>query len=299
MSALVDHRSDPGDPARSRGSWPAGTGPAASTVGAPHDRAHPDEPSEYDGAAGHDGYRAGGHGAGNRGADEYDGTDYDGTDYDHTDYAADYDADDYGTPYSERDARYVPVEADAGAGGRYAEAEQDAENAPVGRQRAQFGRHLEAHYPRLVAQLYAITLDAGQAHDLVQEAYARAWRTWPEIVRRGEPADWVRRVAVSTSMRSWSAMVGRLARRRPPEIETMEPRAAALVGALQRISPAERRAVVLHHMVGMPVTDIAALERRPARKIEARLVRARLAVTEDMGDVFLDILGAEVGDDRD
>ncbi|GEL24742.1 hypothetical protein PSU4_36960 [Pseudonocardia sulfidoxydans NBRC 16205] len=280
MSALVDHRSDPGDPARSRGSWPAGTGPDASA--APHDRAHTDE--RYDAA---DGY---GSAAGYGSADGYGGDDA-AAGYD------DYDTDD--APYTERDARYVPVEADAGPGGRVAEAEQDAENAPVGRQRAQFGRHLEAHYPRLVAQLYAITLDAGQAHDLVQEAYARAWRTWPEIVRRGEPADWVRRVAVSTSMRSWSAMVGRLARRNPPEIETMEPRAAALVGALQRISPAERRAVVLHHMVGMPVADIAALERRPERKIEARLVRARLAVTEDMGDVFLDILGAEVGDDRD
>ncbi|MBN9111164.1 MAG: hypothetical protein J0I34_20565 [Pseudonocardia sp.] len=275
MSALVDHRSDPGDPARSRGSWPAGTGPDASAIAdAPYDRAATDE--QYD---------------------TYDHGDDDGYGKDDDGYGK-YDADD-DAPYSERDAGYVPVEADPGSGGRYAEAEQDAENAPVGRQRAQFGRHLEAHYPRLVAQLYAITLDAGQAHDLVQEAYARAWRTWSEIVRRGEPADWVRRVAVSTSMRSWSAMVGRLARRRPPEIETMEPRAAALVGALQRLSPAERRAVVLHHMVGMPVPDIAALERRSERKIEARLGRARLAVTEDMGDVFLDILGAEVGDDRD
>lgn len=275
VSALVDHRSDPGDPARSRGSWPAGTGPDASAeADAPYDRAHTDE--QYD---------------------SYDSP-YDDS-YGVDDGYGSYDDDADDAPYTERDARYVPVEAAAGARGRFAEAEQDAENAPVGRQRAQFGRHLEAHYPRLVAQLYAITLDAGQAHDLVQEAYARAWRTWPEIVRRGEPADWVRRVAVSTSMRSWSAMVGRLARRHPPEIETMEPRAAALVGALQRISPAERRAVVLHHMVGMPVADIAAIERRSDRKIEARLARARLAVTEDMGDVFLDILGAEVGDDRD
>ncbi|GAY09515.1 putative RNA polymerase ECF-subfamily sigma factor [Pseudonocardia sp. N23] len=260
----MDHRSDPGDPARSRGSWPAGTGPEYHA----DDAAHDDEPyaAGYDAGGAHDG--------------AYD----DGYDDE---------------PYADGDTRFVPVEADAGAGGRYAEAEQDAEDAPVGRQRAQFGRHLEAHYPRLVAQLYAITLDAGQAHDVVQEAYARAWRTWPEIVRRGDPADWVRRVAVSTSMRSWGAMVGRLARRRPPELETMEPRAAALVGSLQRLSPAERRAVVLHHMVGMPVADIAAIERRSEHKIEARLVRARLAVTEDMGDVFLDILGAEVGDDRD
>jgi len=271
----VDHRSDPGDPARSRGSWPAGTGPDASAIAdAPYDRAATDE--QYD---------------------TYDHGDDDGYGKDDDGYGKD-DADDDG-PHSERNPRYVPVEAAPGRGGRSAEAEQAAETAPVGRQRAQFGRPLEAHSPRLVAQLYAITLDAGQAHDLVQEAYARAWRTWSEIVRRGEPADWVRRVAVSTSMRSWSAMVGRLARRRPPEIETMEPRAAALVGALQRLSPAERRAVVLHHMVGMPVPDIAALERRSERKIEARLGRARLAVTEDMGDVFLDILGAEVGDDRD
>ena len=45
--------------------------------------------------------------------------------------------------------------------------------------RVDFGAHLEANYQRLVAQLYAITLDPGEAHDVVQDAYSRAWRSWP------------------------------------------------------------------------------------------------------------------------
>lgn len=265
VSALVEHRSDPGDPSRRPATDPGGPEPdgvddATRFTPAAQDRGG-------DAGPGADAYGADGYGYG-------------------TDDAYGYGTDEYG------DNGY-------GSGDGYdpADAEQETSYAPVGQQRAEFGRHLEAHYPRLVAQLYAITLDAGQAHDLVQEAYARAWRKWGELVGRGDPADWVRRVAVSTSMRSWSALVGRVARRRrPPEIETMAPRAASLVGALHRISPAERRAVVLHHMVGMPVQEIAEIEHRPARRIEARLTRARLAVTEDMGDVFLDILGAHAGE---
>jgi RNA polymerase sigma-70 factor (ECF subfamily) len=170
-----------------------------------------------------------------------------------------------------------------------------------GRQRTEFGQHLEAHYPRLVAQLYAITLDAGEAHEVVQDAYARAWRNWAEIVRSGDPSVWVRRVAVSTTIHSWRSLLARvgLRRRRPPEISTMAPRTAALIGALYRLPPPERRAVVLFHMVGASTAEIAALEGKPERKIESRLSRARLVVTEDMVDVFLGVLGTTGEDDRD
>ena len=60
--------------------------------------------------------------------------------------------------------------------------------------RADFGAHLEANYQQLVAQLYAITLDADRAHEFVQDAYSRAWlcnwapARWFALGRRGAGA---------------------------------------------------------------------------------------------------------------
>src|SRR6185369_16513601 len=76
--------------------------------------------------------------------------------------------------------------------------------------RADFGAHFEAHYQRLVAQLYAITLNPAEAHDVVREAYSRAWRKWAEVGASADPAAWVRRVAVRSTMRSWRRTVARI-----------------------------------------------------------------------------------------
>ncbi|OLT20727.1 hypothetical protein BJF78_09170 [Pseudonocardia sp. CNS-139] len=117
--------------------------------------------------------------------------------------------------------------------------------------RADFGAHLEANYQRLVAQLYAITLDAGEAHDAVQDAYSRAWRNWDTIGGSPDPSAWVRRVAVRSTARSWRRTLARFGIARPrPVSDGVDPRTGALLAALGRLSPGERRAVVLHHMAG-------------------------------------------------
>jgi RNA polymerase sigma factor (sigma-70 family) len=156
--------------------------------------------------------------------------------------------------------------------------------------RVDFGAHLEANYQRLVAQLYAITLDPGEAHDVVQEAYSRAWRTWAGIGRMPDPSAWIRRVAVRSTIRSWRRMFAR----RPRAIAAgVDPRTRAVLAALGRLSPAERRAVVLHHMAGASLEEIAAVEQVHVALIEARLARGRLVVTEGMADVLPDVLGSE------
>ena len=82
----------------------------------------------------------------------YEGTDYEGAEYDDAGYA---------TPAS------APLRPD--------------------QLRADFGAHFEAHYQRLVAQLYAITLNPAEAHDVVREAYSRAWRKLGRDRRVGRP----------------------------------------------------------------------------------------------------------------
>ncbi len=153
--------------------------------------------------------------------------------------------------------------------------------------RADFGAHFEANYQRLVAQLYAITLNPAEAHDVVREAYSRAWRRWAEVGSSADPTAWVRRVAVRSTMRSWRRTVARLApgRRRGALVDGGEPRTRAALTALGRLPDAERRAIVLVDMAGVPVVEVAALEQVPPGTVAARLSRARRVVGDALADV--------------
>lgn len=165
---------------------------------------------------------------------------------------------------------------------------------PHGELRADFGAHLETHYPRLVAQLYAITLHPGDAHEAVQDAYSRAWKHWSGLRDTDDVVGWVRRVAIRTSTRGWRQRLARLGLRRGdrPGAGAVEPRTAALLDALARLSVPDRRAIVLHHMAGLPVSEIAVLERTGERSVRDRLRRSRHVVTEGLADVLGEVVGA-------
>jgi len=151
--------------------------------------------------------------------------------------------------------------------------------------RADFGAHFEAHYQRLVAQLYAITLNPAEAHDVVREAYSRAWRRWAEIGVSADPAAWVRRVAVRSTMSSWRRAVARVVPgRRRALADGGEPRTRAVLLALGRLHDTERRAVVLVDMAGVPVVEVAALEQVPPGTVAARLSRARRVVGDALAE---------------
>lgn len=168
---------------------------------------------------------------------------------------------------------------------------QDAPLPAPASLRVDFGAHLEAHYQRLVAQLYAITLDPGEAHDAVQDAYSRAWRRWSEVGSGPDPTGWVRRVAVRSTHRSWRGALRSAGILRARSIGDGDSRTGALLAALARLSPAERRAVVLFHMVGLDSGRIAALERTSTATVRARLGRAHRVVSEGLADELPSVLG--------
>lgn len=168
---------------------------------------------------------------------------------------------------------------------------QDAPEPSPASHRVDFGAHLEANYQRLVAQLYAITLDPGEAHEAVQDAYSRAWKRWPEVGAGPDPTAWVRRVAVRSTHRSWRRALHRFGLARPRPIGDGDSRTGALLASLGRLSPAERRVVVLFHMVGMSRAEIAALEQVSAGTVRERLGRAHHVVSEGLADVLPSVLG--------
>jgi RNA polymerase sigma-70 factor (ECF subfamily) len=183
------------------------------------------------------------------------------------------------------DHRAEGDDAPVPAADRAAEDDLDALLAPV-QLRVDFGDHFEAHYRRLVAHLYAITLNSAEAHDVVREAYSRAWRRWAQVGAAADPTGWVRRVAVRSTMRSWRRVVARLARGRRLRalLDVGDPRTRTMLLALGRLSDAERRAAVLVDMAGMPIPEVAALEQVPPGTVAARVSRARRVV----GDALIE-----------
>jgi len=115
-----------------------------------------------------------------------------------------------------------------------------------------------ASYARLVGQLFVITTSRAEAEEVVQEAFARLWVRWSQVHAYNNLESWVRRVAMNVA-------IGRRRRssRDPPSIGTVssagDPARSdpAVLLALERLSPNQRAALVLHHIVGLSVEEIA------------------------------------------
>jgi len=126
---------------------------------------------------------------------------------------------------------------------------------------AGFAELYRARFSDLAGQLYAFTGDAGDAHDLVQEAFARAWQRWRTVSGYDDPGGWVRRVAWNLAINRHRrlARFRRWARRVPPPEPVIGagPERVVLVAALRKLPAAQRRALVLHYLADLSIADIA------------------------------------------
>jgi DNA-directed RNA polymerase specialized sigma24 family protein len=64
---------------------------------------------------------------------------------------------------------------------------------------AEFSEFMHGRWLQLVRLGYVLTGDRGLAEDLAQTALARAYSSWPQIRRAGDPDAYVRRVMVNAN----------------------------------------------------------------------------------------------------
>jgi RNA polymerase sigma factor (sigma-70 family) len=140
-------------------------------------------------------------------------------------------------------------------------------------------------YRRLVGELYVALGSLPEAEDVVQDAFAQAYRRWPKIRRYDEPAAWVRRVALNLASNRRRSLgrrdhaVARIAGglRVEPDLST---ELLELTEALGALPFDQRTALMLHHVAGLPVAAIAAELGIPDGTVKARLSRGRAALRE-------------------
>ena len=142
-------------------------------------------------------------------------------------------------------------------------------------------------------QLTAMTTDPELAADVVQEAYARAWQRWGRVSQLADPRAWVRtvawRLAVSHHRRA------SVARRFLPVIGRPESDRVAgadesrldVEDALRRLPPEHRRALVLHDLVGLTISEVATETGVPDGTVKSRLSRARANLLALLGEDYV------------
>lgn len=141
---------------------------------------------------------------------------------------------------------------------------------------------------RVVATVYAMTGDLAEAEDAVQEAYVRAWQRWDRLTSEGDPLPWVRTVAVRLAISTWRRTRNRLLAhlRHGPQADLPELSAdcVALIGALRELPPQQRQVVVLHHLLDLPVEQVARETGASNGAVRTRLSRARKILGERLAD---------------
>jgi RNA polymerase sigma-70 factor, ECF subfamily len=108
-----------------------------------------------------------------------------------------------------------------------------------------FTAFFQSAYPRIVGQLRLLTGDRASAEDLAQEAFIRAAARWRQLARYDQPEAWVRTTAF------------RLA-----------------IDQLRR-AKRQRRVLVLHHCLDLPVEAVAAQTGVSPGTVKSRLSRGR------------------------
>ena len=128
---------------------------------------------------------------------------------------------------------------------------------------------------RLTVQIAALTGDPTEAGDHVQEAFVRAWTRWTYVSGLDDPEGWVRRVAHNLAVSRWRRARRTVLGSRPDTAVEWDDEQRAVVAALAEIPRQQREAIVLHHLVGLPVAEVARQMRAPAGTVKSWLSRGR------------------------
>jgi RNA polymerase sigma-70 factor, ECF subfamily len=135
---------------------------------------------------------------------------------------------------------------------------------------------------RLMRYAYGLAGDAGEAQDLVQEAYARAWQRWRRLSGYDDPEAWLRLVVNRLSTDRWRRLGVRRAHHAaaagPPYAPAPSEDTVLLVRAMRTLPPAQRRALALHYLLDRSVAEIAAETGASAGTVKSWLSRGRTAL---------------------
>jgi len=133
---------------------------------------------------------------------------------------------------------------------------------------------------RLALHVAGFTGDPAEALDHVQEAFIQAWTRWDKVGSYDDPEGWVRRVACNRAISRWRRARRLILRAQSEDRLHLDPEQHAVIDALAQLNAREREAIVLHHLVGYSVDEVAEQLRVPSGTVKSWLSRGRSRLAE-------------------
>jgi RNA polymerase sigma-70 factor (ECF subfamily) len=140
-------------------------------------------------------------------------------------------------------------------------------------------------YASIVRTLVPIVGAVADAEAVAQDAFVKAMERWRRVRDYDRPGAWVRRVAIRDAVRHASRQ------RRSPSVD-LAPATPAddvagrldLHAALATLTARQRAAIVLHHLAGWPVAEVADALGCAEATVRVHLHRGRTALAVALRD---------------
>lgn len=137
------------------------------------------------------------------------------------------------------------------------------------------------HRYRLVNLAFAITLDAGVADEIVQDAFLGLQRRVGDV---DNPVGYLQRSVVnrSVSIIRRRRLANLRAAQAPPPSSASSPEIDEMWSRVQHLPPKQRAVVVLRFWEDLSLAEIARVLRRPSGSVKSTLHRALMTLKEDL-----------------
>jgi RNA polymerase sigma-70 factor (sigma-E family) len=153
----------------------------------------------------------------------------------------------------------------------------------------EFRQFMRGRWPTMVRLAYGLTGDLGHAEDVAQAAFAKAYASWPRVIRAGNPDAYVRRILINENRNRFRRhRVRELSTGSPPEtgvpdaLRHVDDR-SALITALQALAPRQRAVVVLRYWLDLSETEVAAALNCSVGTVKSQASRALAALRQSPG----------------
>jgi RNA polymerase sigma-70 factor (ECF subfamily) len=148
-----------------------------------------------------------------------------------------------------------------------------------------FAEFFRTCLPVVTRTLTALSGDTRVVEDVAQDALLIARHRWDDVRTYDKPEAWVLKVAIRL-MRRWqhrhrqeTPLVAVPAADDVDRVHEVE----AVHSALRRLSPRHREVVALHHLLGYPVSEIAAVLVVSESTVRTHLTRGRAELRRILG----------------
>ncbi|OEV03599.1 hypothetical protein AN216_10870 [Streptomyces oceani] len=176
----------------------------------------------------------------------------------------------------------VPGSADPAAPASGPEEQPDTTAAPAidttaHSSESAFDRLYETHAHALACQAYVLSGHRDIAERAVAHAFHRAWEHWPEVSAHPDPGCWLRATAHDYALSPWHLFHPA---RRGPQAHPGPPADRATLQGLSQLPGSYRRALLLHHGLGLDIADTATETEASLPAAFGRVTNARVALAE-------------------